>query len=108
MTRQEIDQRIKSIIDEIAKNYKPDKIFLFGSFAWGNPTKDSDIDLLVIKKSEKPILEMIKDVYKIVFKKGEAVDVLVYTPEQLEKRKKINDPFILNIINNGKLLYAGK
>jgi len=37
---------------------------------------------------------------------GGAIDILVYTPEQIERRKKINDPFILKIINEGKLLYA--
>ncbi|MEK7658313.1 MAG: nucleotidyltransferase domain-containing protein [Patescibacteria group bacterium] len=108
MTEQENEQKIKSIVDKITEEYKPEKIFLFGSFAWGNPTKDSDIDLFVVKKSDKSTLEMMKDVYNIIFEKGEAVDVLVYTPEQLEKRKKIGDPFILKIINNGKLLYGTK
>ncbi len=51
---------------------------------------------------------MVRDIYRIIFKKGEAVDILVYTPEQLERRKKLNDPFVLDIINNGKLLYARK
>lgn len=108
MTRQETDQKIKSIVDEIVKNYKPDKIFLFGSFAWGNPTEDSDIDLFVVKKSEKPSIKMMQEIYELIFDQGGAVDVLVYTPEQLERRKEIGDPFVLKIINNGKLLYATK
>ncbi|KKQ21622.1 MAG: hypothetical protein A3G45_02780 [Candidatus Staskawiczbacteria bacterium RIFCSPLOWO2_12_FULL_37_15] len=107
MTKQETEQKIKSISDKIVAEYKPEKIILFGSFAWGNPTKDSDIDLLVVKKSNKSTLEMMRDIYEIIFDKGEAVDVVAYTPEQLEKRKKIGDPFVLNIINNGKILYAG-
>lgn len=108
MTEKEINQKIKNVVDEIVKEYKPEKIILFGSFAWGKPTKDSDIDLFVVKKSDKSTLEMTKDVYEIIFDKGEAVDVLVYTPDQLEKRKKLGDYFVLNIINNGKLLYVAK
>lgn len=108
MTKQEADQKIQNVVDKIAKEYKPEKIFLFGSFAWGKPDKNSDIDLFVVKKSSKSTLEMIKDIYNIIFDEGEAVDVLVYTPEQLEKRKKIGDPFVFKIINNGKLLYGTK
>ncbi|MEK7562351.1 MAG: nucleotidyltransferase domain-containing protein, partial [Patescibacteria group bacterium] len=86
--------------------YKPEKIILFGSFAWGEPNENSDIDLLIVKKSNKPNIEMMKDVYRIIFRQGEAVDVLVYTPEQFERRKKIGDPFIAKIINKGKILYG--
>lgn len=108
MEKQEINQKIQGIADEIATKYDPEKIILFGSFAWGEPDSDSDIDLFVVKKSDKTALEMMKDVYKIIFEKGEAVDVLVYTPEQLERRKKLGDPFVLRIINSGRLLYGAK
>ncbi|OGZ84885.1 MAG: hypothetical protein A2599_03030 [Candidatus Staskawiczbacteria bacterium RIFOXYD1_FULL_39_28] len=102
----EITDKIKNISDKIVAEYKPEKIILFGSFAWGNPTKDSDIDLLVVKKSDKSPFDRVRDVYRIIFSMGGAIDILVYTPEQIERRKKINDPFILKIINEGKLLYA--
>lgn len=108
MEKQEIDQKIQGIADEIAAKYDPEKIILFGSFAWGEPDSDSDVDLFIVKKSDKTALEMMKDVYKIIFEKGEAVDVLVYTPEQLERRKKLGDPFVLRIINSGRLLYGAK
>ncbi|MEK7664776.1 MAG: nucleotidyltransferase domain-containing protein [Patescibacteria group bacterium] len=102
------EKEIKKTTDVIVEKYQPEKIYLFGSFAWGNPTKDSDIDLFVVKKSEKPTIKMMQEVYEIIFGVGGPVDVLVYTPEQLERRKELGDPFVLKIINNGKLLYATK
>ena len=100
--------KLAGIVKQIVAEYDPEKIILFGSFAWGKPTEYSDFDLLVIKNSDKSNFEMVRDIYRIIFKKGESVDILVYTPEQLERRKKLNDPFVLDIINNGKLLYARK
>lgn len=102
------EKEIKKITDVIVEKYQPEKIYLFGSFAWGTPTKDSDVDLFVVKRSKKSSIEMMQEVYEIIFGVGGAVDVLVYTPEQLERRKELGDPFVLKIINNGKLLYATK
>ena len=47
MSKKEIDKKIAEITDKIVKEFKPEKIILFGSYAWGKPNKDSDIDLLV-------------------------------------------------------------
>lgn len=46
-------EEIKKITTKIVKKYKPEKIILFGSFTWGKPTKDSDVDLLIIKNIKK-------------------------------------------------------
>ncbi|KKP32523.1 MAG: hypothetical protein A2312_01625 [Candidatus Staskawiczbacteria bacterium RIFOXYB2_FULL_32_9] len=100
------ENEIKKITDVIVEKYQPEKIYLFGSFAWGNPTKDSDFDLFVIKDTNRNPFDRVRDVYRIIFNIGGAVDVLVYTPDQLERRKKLNDPFVMKIINEGKLLYA--
>ncbi len=106
MVNQITEEKINDIVETIAKEYQPEKIILFGSFAWGQPHQDSDIDLLVIKKSNKTALEMMREVCRITLRSGEALDVLVYTPERLEKRKNMGDPFVLKIINQGKVLYA--
>ena len=107
MTKKETDQKVKSVADKIAKEYKPEKIILFGSFAWGEPNEDSDIDLLVVKKSDRSNLEMMRDIHKIISDRGEAADVLVYTPEQLEKSiNKNKNLFLEDILRNGKVIYA--
>lgn len=98
-------EKIKKISDKIVENYKPEKIILFGSYAWGNPGPDSDIDLFVVKETNKNIFERNREVNRILFGSDMAIDVLVYTPEQLNKRKQMGDPFINKIINNGKVIY---
>lgn len=99
-------QDIQKIADKIAEEYKPEKIILFGSYAWGNPTEDSDVDLFIVKDSDKDIFERNRDVNRIIFERDFAADILVYTPKQVEKREKMGDPFLINILKSGQVLYA--
>lgn len=97
-------KEIKKIVNRIAKEYKPEKIYLFGSYAWGKPTIDSDFDLFIIKKTKENKHSRQLKVRKII--KGELpVDILVYTPKEAERRLKIGDFFIEDIFNKGKILY---
>lgn len=106
MSEAEIREKIVEITDKIVREYQPEKIILFGSYAWGKPNKDSDVDLFIVKKTEKNIFERNREVGKIVFGSRVAIDALVYTPEQFKTRKEIGDPFVRNIINNGKTIYG--
>ena len=98
-------EEIKKIVNRIVENYKPEKIVLFGSFAHGKPTKDSDVDLFIIKKTKKNLLERIREVDRILINRTIPLDVLVYTPEQTRKRLSLGDFFVEDIMNNGKVLY---
>ena len=53
MDRVVFEQKLKEITDKIVKEYQPEKIILFGSWAWGEPHEWSDVDLFIIKRSEK-------------------------------------------------------
>ena len=100
------ETKIKEVMERIVQEFQPEKIILFGSYAWGAPTKDSDVDLFIVKKGDKSSLEMMQEVNRIVFKRDFAMDFLVYTTQQLEKRKEMGDPFIKLIMESGKILYA--
>ncbi len=93
---------LKVIRNKIVKEFKPEKIILFGSRAWGNSTKDSDIDLFIVKKSKNTRKTATK-IDVALFPRTFAMDVLVYTPEQVKKRK--NHLFIKKILEKGKRLY---
>lgn len=100
-------EEIKKITDQIVKNYQPEKIILFGSYAWGKPTKDSDIDLFIVKGSRKRRIDRERELSKYLFGHDfPAMDILIYTPAETKKRLSIKDPFIKDIISKGKLLYA--
>lgn len=108
MTKQEIDQKIKNVADKIAVGYKPEKIILFGSFAWGNPTEDSDIDLFIVKRSKKKRIDRERELNSKLFKyEFPAMDILIYTPEEVEKSiNEYKNLFIEDILRHGKVLYT--
>lgn len=97
----------KQIVKNL-KRYKPEKIILFGSHAWGKPNTSSDVDILIVKKSKLPRRFRITRAEKFLADYPRPVDVLVYTPEELEKRKKMGDFFISLILKKGKILYERK
>jgi len=105
MKDQVTSQKIQEVADKIAREYQPEKIILFGSWAWGKPHKDSDADLFVVKNEDKPQIEMMRDVDRIILDRDMPVDIMVYKSQQLKKREELGDPFILRIINFGKVLY---
>lgn len=102
-----IRQFIFKIVGEIRRGYRPEKIILFGSHAYGQPTKDSDIDLFIIKETDRPRWQRFVEVSKLLFKISNDVSVepLVFTPEELRERITIGDPFILEILQKGEVLY---
>lgn len=93
---------------ELVKNYKPEKIILFGSFAWGRPGPDSDLDLLIIKKARKNHYRRIPEVRSYLHHIDRAFDILVMTPGEVKKRLRLGDFFIEDILKKGKVLYETK
>jgi predicted nucleotidyltransferase len=102
---EEIERKLKEITDKIVKEYQPEKIILFGSYAWGKPTEDSDADLFIVKETENTRITA-KKIRGSIFPRFIAMDFIVYTPEQVEKWMKLNESFVTKIVNQGKLLYA--
>lgn len=98
-------EEIQKVADKIAKEFKPEKIILFGSWAWGKPHKDSDVDLFIVKKTENT-RESAREIDGSICPRPFAIDILVYRPEQVERRKKLGDFFVNDILTKGKVLYA--
>ena len=102
----EYEAKIPEIREKIVREMNPEKIILFGSYAWGKPNSDSDVDLFIVKDSKERRIDRIREVRKIILGSGVAVDILVYTPKEIEKRVDLEDPFILNILNKGRIIYS--
>lgn len=99
--------QIQAVADKIAKEFQPEKIILFGSYAWGKPGPNSDVDVLVIKDTPKKRWEREYELRsKLIGNHFPPLDVLIYTPTELENRKTIGDLFVADIITNGTILYA--
>ena len=90
--------------------YDPEQIILFGSVARGEIDEYSDIDLIVVKETEKDFLDRLSEARKYLPKRlpqdVEAdIDVKVYTPEQLKQAIEIGNPFFESALGDGKVVY---
>lgn len=100
------ENKIQKIVGTIVQESQPEKIILFGSWAWGQPNEESDLDLLVVQDSGQPRLQREREIRKLLYPFGIPMDVLVFTPEELEKS--INEDrnlFLEDIVRNGRILF---
>jgi len=103
-SRQVIDEIVKKIVTE----YSPQKVILFGSYAYGNPDEESDLDILVIKDTDKRPIERWTDIKRILRDRNRLTSVtpIVYTPKELQERISLGDFFIQEVLEKGKVLYG--
>ncbi len=104
----EFKQKLAKIVKRIKEKYHSEKIILFGSYAYGNPDKNSDVDLLIVKKTNLLFHKRFAQVCRIIsnLRKGLSITPFVVTPIELKKRLNIPDPFFTEIFYKGKVLYA--
>lgn len=100
------DDTIQSVADAIAERFDPEKIILFGSYAEGTPTSDSDLDLLVIMESSEPRHRRATPI-RLMFRPMPCpMDILVFTPEEVAYWNGTVNHIITQAINTGRTLYA--
>src|SRR3977135_1898987 len=98
------NKQIKELSEQIAREFQPRKIILFGSHAYGKPAWDSDVDLLVVMPFKgRPNRQAVKIRSRIVT--GVAFDLLVRTPQQVSRRLAMGDTFMRDILERGKVVY---
>lgn len=102
-----VEQKLKAITEKIVKEYQPEKIILFGSWAWGEPHEWSDIDLLIVKRTDTPRLTRERELGALLYPRMFPIDVLVYTPEELATGiNERHNLFLEDIVRNGQVLYT--
>src|SRR3989475_6003110 len=100
-----LEQELHRMIEILTREYKPEKLILFGSAAQGELHEWSDLDLVVVKRTDKPLLERIEEVLRLVRPKV-GLDVLGYTPEAREDLIAERRGFVLDeIIYKGAVGY---
>ena len=100
------DKNLQHVINIIAKNYHPEKIILFGSYARGENNPDSDIDLLIIKESKLPRYKRTLEIRKYLRGLKIPLDIIVYTKAEIEKWRNVKSTFVNNVIQEGKVVYG--
>ncbi len=103
-----VAQTLPQAVERIVSVLKPEKIILFGSYAYGNPTHDSDVDLLVIMETKGNYKESYRAISMLLYPRQFPVDIIVKTPKEVKEAMrggKDNSFFIREIVKKGKVLY---
>lgn len=99
-----LHEELDRIVGVIKTEYGPEKIVLFGSLAADQVHEWSDIDLLIIKNTDKRPIERTMELVRLI-KPKIGIDLFIYTPEEYELLLKERYSFILNVVKTGKTVY---
>ncbi|MGC1378457.1 MAG: nucleotidyltransferase domain-containing protein [Anaerolineales bacterium] len=97
-------QKVYELSERIVQHFHPQKVILFGSYAYGAPTEDSDVDMLVIMPFEGRAAQKAVEIL-IATDPRFPIDLLVRTPEQIKTRIEMGDFFLREITKKGRVLY---
>lgn len=95
---------IEEMVKAIVTGYHPEKVILFGS-AVKDVNKANDVDILVIKNDTRRPIDRVGEVLGL-FRHTLPTDVMVYTPQEVERLEEWGDPFILRILRQGRVVYG--
>jgi len=97
-------EQIQEVARRLGEEYSPQRVILFGSYAYGKPTRDSDVDLLIIQSFRGSSVKKSVEI-RLKVRPPFSVDLLVRTPEKIQERLEMGDCFIREILRKGKVLY---
>ena len=100
--------KINKIVNKIAKEFRPEKIILFGSYANGKPDKNSDIDLCIIMKNVSSPYQIAYKIEKLLDDFMVPTDIVVYSQHEIEEWKNVKMAFPTIIMKTGKIVYEKK
>ncbi len=98
-------QAIRSVVRLITEKFQPEKVILFGSYAYGKPRPESDVDLLVVMDTPLRARQQRLEISRALSPRPFPLDIIIQTPQQMQDRLAMGDPFILEITSRGKVLY---
>ncbi|HEX8522579.1 MAG TPA: nucleotidyltransferase domain-containing protein [Tepidisphaeraceae bacterium] len=100
-------KRIKAFVQDIVQQFRPAQVILFGSYAYGKPTPDSDVDLLVVMRHRGPAPKMAAKI-RLACPLDLSLDILVRSPAKLRQRLKMGDDFFREVTTKGIVLYESE
>lgn len=94
---------IRRFVRQVAEQFHPDKIILFGSYASGQPHADSDVDILVVMPARNQLDQAVK-IHQTILPPF-PLDIIVRTPRNMQWRLEEGDSFLREVVSQGKVLY---
>jgi len=99
------ERALSDIVQRIVSELDPEQIILFGSYGYGSPTEDSDVDLLVIMETSDRPADRYLAVSRLIRPRPFPLDILVKTPDEISQALEKGDFFICEIVSQGQTLY---
>jgi len=100
-----VGKSLRPAIQKIVSELRPEKIILFGSYAYGTPNPNSDVDLLIVMKTRASPKDRSWAVSRLLLPRPFPVDILVKTPKEVSEALASGDFFIKEILTRGQVLY---
>ena len=97
---------IRAVAKRIAETFEPEEIILFGSYAYGKPRPESDVDLLVVMNTQLRYRQQRLEISRALSPRPFPLDIVVQTPAQLQRRVAMGDRFLSDVASKGRVLYA--
>lgn len=96
---------IRALVQRIVQRFHPEKVILFGSYAYGRPRPESDVDLLVIMETPLRARQQRLEISRTLSPRPFPLDIIVHTPQEVSRRLALGDAFLDEIITRGKVLH---
>ena len=99
---------VEAVLQRLIDAYDPERVILFGSHATGAAERESDIDLLIVKETDRRPTDRRIEVERLLSDRRIPLDILVYTPQELRDLYDAGSPFVEDVIETGRVLYKRK
>jgi hypothetical protein len=111
VTANSLREKAQPVIAEatrrLVEEFQPEQVWLFGSYAWGDPTEDSDLDLMVVlNQSDERSLARMQRAHRCLRRLGMPKDVVVDTRAEFDRFKDVKSSLTYKIIHEGRLLHG--
>jgi predicted nucleotidyltransferase len=99
-------QEIEKVATRLGEEINASQVILFGSYARGQARENSDVDLMLIAESKLPRFKRSRELYKLFRPYPFGMDLVVFTPEEIERGKKSPISFVSRVLREGKTVYV--
>ena len=100
------EDKVDALVERVTKDFDPKAIIIFGSVAKGTATEDSDLDVAVIMDTDLSWTQRVVAIRRALGRFGMALDLLVFTPEEVEVERKNPCTIVSEILSTGKVVYG--
>jgi predicted nucleotidyltransferase len=97
-------EEIQAFVDEVVRLFRPAAVILFGSHAYGQPTKDSDVDLMIVMPHRGPSAAAATQI-RLAVPRSFPLDLIVRSPTEVRRRLRMGDQFLRDVTSNGIILH---